>query len=199
MIYVVNNGHEGGVHVDWDICVPLTRLGAQFKVIDHAAGVEEFQAERPSHVILSGGPYTLDYKTPSVTIQRICTNGSTQVLGICFGAWTMLERFKVPLFDFPVDAVPNRYRNKGHDLLEIEHDGTGLMEGIPSPFRGVLANRTTFESHPEIVIKAQTSMGEPVFFKHINLPVYGVQFHPEHPETEFGDVFLSNFLRQNSK
>ena len=82
-------------------------------------------------------------------------------------------------------------------LSEIEHEGTGLFAGLPSPFRATRYHSLVAEpeSLPDCLeVEARTADGTIMGVAHRELPVRGVQFHPESIETEHGHRLLANFL-----
>jgi anthranilate synthase/aminodeoxychorismate synthase-like glutamine amidotransferase len=79
----------------------------------------------------------------------------------------------------------------------IEHDGTGVLAGLPSPmtvirYHSLLVEEATLP--PTLVPVARTAEGELMAVRHRNLPVYGVQFHPESIRSEHGHRVLASFL-----
>jgi len=78
----------------------------------------------------------------------------------------------------------------------VSHDGTGLFAGIPSPFTATRYHSLIVEDIPESLIVNAWSDDEAVMgFRHANLPIHSVQFHPESIATEHGHDMLANFLR----
>jgi len=80
----------------------------------------------------------------------------------------------------------------------IFHHGTGVFRGLPSPFEAtryhsLIVKRETLP--PELTITAETAEGEIMGLQHRDLPVHGVQFHPESILTSEGKSLLRNFLR----
>ena len=82
-------------------------------------------------------------------------------------------------------------------LSPVTHDGAGVFAGIPSPFRATRYHSLAIESSslpPALVVTATTEDGEIMGVRHRELPVFGVQFHPEAILTEHGKRLLANFL-----
>lgn len=194
MLYVVNNALIGAAVPDWDIRLWLAAHSIAFREITIDTGIETFEDQLPSKIILSAGPYSISEKKPSAAVYQLCLNSKIPVLGICFGATALLAMLDIPVRELTLEEVPECYK-KGWQKEEIIHDQTGLFAGIPSPFMVLRANRLTFAAHPDIVITAATRNSEPMFYRHRVYLIQGVQFHPEHPATTFGDVFLMNFLQ----
>ena len=79
----------------------------------------------------------------------------------------------------------------------IEHDGTSVFAGLPSPFDATRYHSLIVEreSLPDCLrVTAQTAEGEIMGVQHTELPVHGVQFHPESVLTENGMDMMRNFL-----
>lgn len=80
----------------------------------------------------------------------------------------------------------------------IQHDGTGVFKGLPSPFKAgryhsliVVADENT----AALTVTARSDKGEIMGLAHNEHPTFGVQFHPESVLTEYGHAMLGNFLR----
>jgi len=78
----------------------------------------------------------------------------------------------------------------------VSHDGTGLFEGLPSPFTATRYHSLIVTDIPDSLVVNATSDDEHVMgFRHTSLPIHGVQFHPESIATEHGHAMLANFLK----
>jgi len=78
----------------------------------------------------------------------------------------------------------------------VSHDGTGLFEGLPSPFTATRYHSLIVTDIPEdLVVNATADDAHVMGFRHRTLPIHGVQFHPESIATEHGHAMLANFLR----
>ncbi|MEM5810214.1 MAG: gamma-glutamyl-gamma-aminobutyrate hydrolase family protein, partial [Candidatus Aenigmatarchaeota archaeon] len=85
---------------------------------------------------------------------------------------------------------------------DIYHNGKGLFEGIPSPFKAVRYHSLVIDEKtvPEdIQITARSDDGEIMAIEHKKYPIWGVQFHPESILTEYGKKLLENFLKLSKK
>jgi para-aminobenzoate synthetase component 2 len=79
----------------------------------------------------------------------------------------------------------------------VHHDGTGVLEGLPSPFTATRYHSLTIDPSTlpdELVATAHTDSGVVMAVRHRDLPLHGVQFHPESVLTEGGHRMLANFL-----
>ncbi|HEX7874880.1 MAG TPA: gamma-glutamyl-gamma-aminobutyrate hydrolase family protein, partial [Sphingobium sp.] len=78
----------------------------------------------------------------------------------------------------------------------VAHDGTGLFQGIPSPFTATRYHSLIVEDIPDsLIVNATSEDGSVMGFRHKTLPIHSVQFHPESIATEYGHEMLANFLR----
>jgi len=78
----------------------------------------------------------------------------------------------------------------------IAHDGTGLFAGIPSPFTATRYHSLIVEEIPDcLIVNATAEDGSVMGFRHENLPIHSVQFHPESIATEYGHEMLANFMK----
>jgi len=78
----------------------------------------------------------------------------------------------------------------------IEHDGSGVFAGLPSPFTATRYHSLVVEDVPaDLIVNARADDGTIMGLRHPSLPIHGVQFHPESIATEHGHALLANFLR----
>jgi anthranilate synthase component II len=167
----------------------LGELGARVEVRrNDQLSVDEALALRPDGIILSPGPCTPAEAGISVElVQRAAS--VCPVLGVCLGHQAIAAAFGGRI----VRAAEVMHGK----LSEIEHRGTGLFEGLPSPFRATRYHSLVAEpeSLPDCLeVEARTADGTIMGVAHRELPVRGVQFHPESIETEHGHRLLENFL-----
>ena len=82
---------------------------------------------------------------------------------------------------------------------DVCHDGTGVLAGLPSPFTATRYHSLAVEEPalpPEIVVTGRTPSGVVMALRHAELPIDGVQFHPESVLTEGGHRMVANWLRR---
>jgi 4-amino-4-deoxychorismate synthase (2-amino-4-deoxychorismate-forming) component II len=144
---------------------------------------------RPERIIVSPGPCTPNEAGISVeTIRRMA--GKTPILGVCLGHQSIGQAFG--------GEVVRAGRLMHGKTSPVHHDGRTIFRGLPSPFQAtryhsLLVRR---ESLPDCLeISAQTEEGEIMGVRHRELPVEGVQFHPESVLTEHGKELLRNFVQ----
>ena len=152
--------------------------------------VAEAEALTPTHLVISPGPGRPD--DAGVSLDMIAAfAGKVPVLGVCLGHQSLVQHFGGTI-------VPARRLMHGKTSV-IEHEGRGLFAGLPQPcevgrYHSLAADR---DAIPEVLeITATTSGGEIMAVRHRELPVAGVQFHPESVLTPDGDQLLGNFLAQ---
>lgn len=153
-----------------------------------AITVEEVDALTPSHIVISPGPCTPTEAGISVElIQKL--GGKYPLLGVCLGHQAIGQAFGG-------DIV--RAENIMHGKVSaIHHNGTGVFQGIPDPFTATRYHSLIIkrDTCPAVLdITAETEAGEIMAVTHKELPVYGVQFHPESILTEHGKTMVKNFL-----
>ncbi|HUU82748.1 MAG TPA: aminodeoxychorismate/anthranilate synthase component II [Phycisphaerae bacterium] len=142
----------------------------------------------PSHIILSPGPCTPNEAGISVeVVQRFA--GQVPLLGVCLGHQAIAQAFG--------GRIIRADRLMHGKTSEIYHDGKGVYAGLPNPFTATRYHSLTVarETLPaEFEISAWTERDELMGIRHRDLPVDGVQFHPESFLTKHGHHLLANFL-----
>ena len=81
----------------------------------------------------------------------------------------------------------------------VTHDGTGVLVGVPSPFRVTRYHSLTVDpaSVPEELLVTATSDSRMIMaMRHRSLPIHSVQFHPESVMTQYGHLMLANWLNE---
>ncbi|MDD7114873.1 MAG: aminodeoxychorismate/anthranilate synthase component II [Lachnospiraceae bacterium] len=150
--------------------------------------IEEIYQLNPERIVLSPGP-----KSPAEA--GICMAvvkefyDKKPILGICLGHQSIGAAFGAKI-------VHAKELMHGKQSL-IEHDGTGIFQGIPSPihvarYHSLAVDENTLPE--EFQILARTADGEIMAMKHRNYPVVGIQFHPESIFTDHGKKMIENFL-----
>jgi 4-amino-4-deoxychorismate synthase (2-amino-4-deoxychorismate-forming) component II len=151
--------------------------------------VEEVEAMAPDRIIISPGPCTPNEAGISVaTIRRMARR--TPILGVCLGHQSIGQAFG--------GEIVRAGRLMHGKTSPIQHDGRTIFRGLPSPFEAtryhsLLVRRDTLPDCLEI--SAETEEGEIMGLRHRDLPVEGVQFHPESVLTEHGKELLRNFVQ----
>ncbi len=165
----------------------LGELGAELGVVrNDAAAVDELLEGGWDRVVVSPGPCTPDEAGISVEVMRRFPEAGVPALGVCLGHQSLAQAFGGTV----VRHVPIHGKT-----TEIEHDGTGLFAGLPSPLTVGRYHSLVVEPDlpPELEGTAQGG-GVLMAMRHRELPAHGVQFHPESVLTPEGKRLLENFL-----
>ncbi len=151
--------------------------------------IEEALALQPERVVISPGPCTPNEAGISNDMIR-ALGEHTPILGVCLGHQCIGQ-----VFGGEVVRAPRLMHGK---TSMIHHDGCGVFQGLPNPFEATRYHSLIVrrESLPDCLqISAWTDEGEIMGLRHTQLPVHGVQFHPESILTTHGKDLLANFLK----
>ena len=165
----------------------LAQLGADCTVRrNDEVGPEE--AVTFDGVLLSPGPGTPERAGACIDIVRGCA-GTAPVLGVCLGHQAIAAAY-----GGVVEQAPELLHGKTSAVL---HDGAGVLTGLPSPFTATRYHSLSVrpESVPaELEVTGRTEGGVVMALRHRDVPLEGVQFHPESVLTEGGHRLLANWL-----
>jgi anthranilate synthase component 2 len=150
---------------------------------------EEIPELHPDRIVVSPGPCTPNEAGISLQVVEKAPVGGTPVLGVCLGHQAIGQAYggRVVRAAEPVHGKTAR----------ILHDGEGVYKDLPQGFEATRYHSLVIEpeSVPEcLVITSRTEDGVIMGIRHKELPVEGVQFHPESVLTEDGRKLLKNFL-----
>jgi para-aminobenzoate synthetase component 2 len=172
----------------WTIAGYLAQLGAECDVLrNDAVGTED--AAGYDGVLLSPGPGTPAEAGVSPDMVRWCAGEAKPMLGVCLGHQALGE-----VFGGVVTHAPELMHGK---TSLVRHDGEGVLEGLPSPFTATRYHSLAVVSETvpaELEVTGTTESGVVMALQHRELPLYGVQFHPESVLTEGGHRLLANWL-----
>lgn len=187
-VLVVDN-HDSFVHT---LAGYLRELGAVVDMIEaDAADRGGFAALIPRYdgVLLSPGPGRPRDAGASVDVVGLCAERRMPLLGVCLGHQSIGAAFGTDVSEAP---------ELMHGMVStVEHDGSALFDGIPSPFDvGRYHSLALAEADlpAEIAVTARTASGTVMAIAHRDLPILGVQFHPESVLTQHGYRLLANWL-----
>jgi anthranilate synthase/aminodeoxychorismate synthase-like glutamine amidotransferase len=168
----------------------LGELGAEMRVVrNDEVTVDEIENDlRPERILISPGPGTPDSAGISLgVVERFA--GKMPILGVCLGHQAIGQHFggRVVRAPEPVHGKPVR----------VAHDGKTIFEDVPNDFEAgryhsLIVGR---EEWPDCLeVSAESPDGLVMALRHRELPIEGVQFHPESILTEHGRKLLQNFL-----
>jgi anthranilate synthase component 2 len=168
----------------------LGELGATLRVYrNDQISVDEVMAAAPQGIILSPGPCTPNEAGICLDLVKAAA-GKIPLFGVCLGHQTIGQ-----VYGGDVVRAPAPMHGK---LSTIAHSGAELFEGIDEPFEAtryhsLIVERATFPAALEVT--AETNDGIVMGLRHRQLPLWGVQFHPESIASQHGHRILANFLR----
>jgi anthranilate synthase/aminodeoxychorismate synthase-like glutamine amidotransferase len=164
------------------------QLGAEVLVRrNDEVSADEAEQLAPSHLVISPGPGRPENagNTPAI-LSRLATRVPT--LGVCLGHQAIVQ-----LFGGEVGAARELVHGKA---TSVTHDGRGIFNGLPDGFAAGRYHSLAATSVPDVFeISATAADGEVMAVRHRELPVDGVQFHPESVLTPDGLELVRNFLR----
>ena len=171
----------------------LAELGADVRVFrNDDVTVEVLEALHPSHIVISPGPGTPDDAGITLSLIRKMA-GRVPVLGVCLGHQAIGQAFGA--------KVVRAARVMHGKLSQIRHDAKGVFAGLPDQFSATRYHSLVLEagSLPACLeVSGQSEDGEIMGLRHRDLPLEGVQFHPEALLTEHGHRMLQNFMERRS-
>ncbi|MCH2066781.1 anthranilate synthase component II [Shimia sp.] len=168
----------------------LGEMGADVQVWrNDALTVQDAMAMNPSGILLSPGPCDPSQAGICLALTAAAAETRTPLMGVCLGHQTIGQHFGG-------DVV------RCHEIVHgkmgtMKHTGKGLFAGLPSPFEAtryhsLVVDRATLPDCLEIT--AELDDGTIMGLQHKELPIHGVQFHPESIASEHGHALLKNFL-----
>ena len=164
-------------------------LGADIQVFrNDALTVDQLEAMRPTHIIISPGPGTPDDGGVSLdTIRQLGPH--IPILGVCLGHQCIGQAY-----GGDVTRAPRLMHGK---TSMVYHRESPLFNGVPNPFEATRYHSLIVEEAQlpaALKVTAFTDQGEVMALRHVEHPVVGVQFHPESILTSYGPRILQNFL-----
>ena len=166
----------------------LGDLGAVVEVRrNDSLSVDDALALRPEAILLSPGPCTPNEAGISLPLIHAAAAQRLPLMGVCLGLQAIGQAF-----GGKVVRAPTPVHGK---VWEIAHGGTDIFAGLPSPFRATRYHSLVVEDLPDCLVPtARTADGLVMGLAHRDLPIWGVQFHPESIASEHGHDMLRNFL-----
>ncbi|MEN8649764.1 aminodeoxychorismate/anthranilate synthase component II [Streptomyces sp. 21So2-11] len=169
----------------------LYQLGAECEVLRNDQVELSHAQDGFDGVLLSPGPGAPEQAGVCVDMVRHCAATGVPVFGVCLGMQSMAVAY-----GGVVGRAPELLHGK---TSAVTHEGVGVFAGLPSPFTATRYHSLAAEpgSLPaELEVTARTADGIIMGVRHRDLPVEGVQFHPESVLTEHGHLMLANWLAQ---
>ncbi len=166
----------------------VQELGADVQVVrNDALSVEEALALEPSGILLSPGPCDPDRAGICLELIRNAPD-DLPILGVCLGHQAIGQVFGGTVIQ--AKAIMH-----GKTSV-IDHDGTGVFAGLPSPYTATRYHSLSVRlpEGTDLEVNAHTPDGEIMGLRHKTRPIHGVQFHPESIASEHGHALLANFL-----
>ena len=183
-IFVVDNGGQW-THREWRV---LRDLGADTKIIPNTTPLETIASERVDGLVLSGGAARINWDAVKLgKIGEYLDKGNFPILGICLGHQFMALHFKG-------SVGPAETPEFGKTQIEVCKPSP-LLKGLPAKF-------TAWESHNDEItglpegfdVLASSRNCKIQAISHRKRPIFGLQFHPEVEDTEFGEDIFRNFM-----
>ncbi|MDP1653473.1 MAG: aminodeoxychorismate/anthranilate synthase component II [Rhodocyclaceae bacterium] len=165
-------------------------LGQDVRVFrNDAITLKEIAAMKPDYLVISPGPCSP--KEAGISVDAIKEfAGKLPILGVCLGHQSIGYAFG--------GEIIHAQKPMHGKLSPVHHTNTGVFANLPNPFtatryHSLVIRRETLPTC--LAITAWTEDGEIMGVRHKELPIQGVQFHPESIMTEHGHALLANFLK----
>jgi para-aminobenzoate synthetase component II len=140
-------------------------------------------------VLVSPGPGTPEEAGVSMAMIEACAERRQPMLGVCLGHQALGV-----VMGATVGRAPELLHGK---TSLVHHDASGVLDGLPTPFRATRYHSLTIDpaTRPEpLLVNGHTDTGIIMAVRHAELPLHGVQFHPESVLTQGGHRLLANWL-----
>ena len=162
-------------------------LGVYSELHNPSITIDEIKAFNPKAIVLSGGPRSV-YKDDAYTVDPEVFNLGIPVLGVCYG-------MNLIVHNTGGEVGPREEAFSGVDTLKLD-SSVELFKGLDNEEEVVMSYHDEVKSIGEdYEVIATTDRNAFAAIKHKDLPIYGIEFHPESKHTVNGDVFIKNFIR----
>ncbi len=168
----------------------LEQLGASCEVVRNDA-VEPAAGAAYDGVLVSPGPGTPEEAGVSMAMIEACATRAQPMLGVCLGHQALGV-----VLGATVGRAPELLHGK---TSQVWHDGTGVLAGLPDGFTATRYHSLAIDPATlpaELLANGHTASGIVMAVRHRDLPLHGVQFHPESVLTEGGHRILANWLAE---
>ena len=188
MIFVLDNYDS----FTYNLVHLLYALGAEVEVRrNRDITPEAVLALKPAGILLSPGPSSPDHAGILCDLVRAGAEAKVPMLGVCLGHQAIGS-----VFGAKVIHAKQVMHGK---ISEVTHDGRGVFTGVPNPFRAVRYHSLALDAETLpacLEVTARTADGEIMGIRHRELPIEGIQYHPESILTEAGKQQLANFTQR---
>lgn len=183
MILVIDNYDS----FTWNLVHYLMELGAKVEVVrNDALSAGQAVSSGAQGFLISPGPCTPNEAGISLDLVAACADAQLPLLGVCLGHQAIGQHFGGQVV---------RGGLMHGKVSPVSHDGSGLFQGLPSPFTATRYHSLVVTDIPSVLqVNATADDAHVMGFRHAELPIHGVQFHPESIATEHGHALLANFL-----
>jgi anthranilate synthase component II len=184
MILVIDNYDS----FTWNLVHYLLELGAEVEVVrNDAIGAGQAISSGAEAFLISPGPCTPNEAGVSLDLVAACADARKPLLGVCLGHQAIGQHFGGQVV---------RGGLMHGKTCPVSHDGSGLFAELPSPFIATRYHSLVVTAVPDsLVVNATADDAHIMGMHHRDLPIHGVQFHPESIATEHGHAMLANFMR----
>src|SRR3954465_11941884 len=173
MILVIDNSAS----FTWNLVHYLMELGAEVEVVrNDAISAGQALSSGAEAFLISPGPCTPNEAGISLDLVAACAELGKPLLGVCLGHQAIGQHFGGQVV---------RGGLMHGKTCPVEHDGSGVFEGLPSPFTATRYHSLIVTDVPDaLAINATAADASVMGLRHRALPIHGVQFHPESIATE---------------
>jgi anthranilate synthase component 2 len=184
MILVIDNYDS----FTWNLVHYLMELGAEVEVVrNDAMSAGQAISSGAQGFLISPGPCTPNEAGISLDLVGAAADAQVPLLGVCLGHQAIGQYFGGKVV---------RGGLMHGKTSPVTHDDSGVFAAVPSPFTATRYHSLIVEDIPEALhVNARSDDGHVMGFRHANLPIHGVQFHPESIATQHGHALLANFLK----
>lgn len=186
MILVIDNYDS----FTWNIVHYLRALGKEVGVArNDEIGVADAMASGAEGFLISPGPGAPEDAGISLGLVAACAEARRPLLGVCLGHQAIGQHFG--------GKVVRAAEVMHGKTCPVAHDGSGVFAGLPSPFTAARYHSLVVapDELPDcLLVNATGSDATVQGFRHRDLPIHGVQFHPESVASEHGHALLGNFI-----
>jgi len=184
MILVIDNYDS----FTWNLVHYLMELGAEVEVVrNDALSAGQAVSSGAQGFLISPGPCTPNEAGISLDLVGAAADAGKPLLGVCLGHQSIGQYFGGKVV---------RGGLMHGKTSPVSHDGTGVFESLPAPFTATRYHSLIVTDVPDaLAVNATAEDASVMGLRHRELPIHGVQFHPESIATEHGHAMLANFMR----